>query len=152
MIVVSLWLGALTHIGWDSMTHSHGWVVQNVPFFRAKLLTLAGKDLIVYFVFKHSSTILGLSLLLYWYGHWYSHRSISASPAPSASPWWNYMTISIIFLLLAGVGGVILATLSLQVGYALASQVVRWSIALLGIGGVVYSLVLLAKSRFTATE
>lgn len=59
----SLLLGLLTHLIWDSFTHSTGWAVQRFP--------LLGHELIgtmpVFRVAQHASTLAGLTILALWY-------------------------------------------------------------------------------------
>lgn len=71
LIVVSLALGALTHIAWDSFTHPHGWVVQRVPVLSLTIIETAQGSLRVYKVLQHGSTLVGAVLLWRWYVRWY---------------------------------------------------------------------------------
>jgi hypothetical protein len=59
-VVASLALGVLTHVAWDSLTHSDGWVVENVAALRADIIgSLTGARLL-----QHLSTVLGLTAIL----------------------------------------------------------------------------------------
>ncbi len=59
----SLLLGLLTHLVWDSFTHSSGWVVQQFP-----LLTLEPVVGIPLFrLLQHGSSLAGLAILALWY-------------------------------------------------------------------------------------
>lgn len=70
LIVAALAIGALSHIVWDSFTHEHGWVVGKIPVLRASLFEIAGREVGVYKLLQHGSTIVGLSLLAYWFWRW----------------------------------------------------------------------------------
>lgn len=59
----SLMLGLLTHLAWDSFTHSYGWVVEQVPLLASK--PVAG--IAVYRLLQHGSTLAGLVILALWY-------------------------------------------------------------------------------------
>lgn len=59
-VVLSLALGVLTHVVWDSFTHSDGWVVQNLAVLRADVVGSLGWSRML----QHLSTAVGLSVLL----------------------------------------------------------------------------------------
>ena len=65
-VVLSLLLGALTHIVWDSFTHATGWVVLAAPALATPLLTWHGYTVFVYKVLQHGSSLVGLSLVVWW--------------------------------------------------------------------------------------
>jgi hypothetical protein len=59
-VVLSLALGVLTHVAWDSFTHSDGWFVENVAALRADAVgSLTWARLL-----QHLSTALGLVVLV----------------------------------------------------------------------------------------
>lgn len=59
-VVLSLALGILTHVVWDSFTHGDGWVVQNVAALRAHAVgSLTWARLL-----QHLSTAVGLTAIL----------------------------------------------------------------------------------------
>lgn len=63
-VVVSLALGVISHVAWDSFTHSDGWVVENVAALRTGAVgTLTWARLL-----QHVSTAIGLvaMLVLVW--------------------------------------------------------------------------------------
>jgi len=58
-VVLSLALGLLTHVVWDSFTHGDGWVVQNLDALRADVVgSLTWGRLL-----QHLSTVVGLTAL-----------------------------------------------------------------------------------------
>ncbi|QXQ09806.1 DUF4184 family protein [Paeniglutamicibacter sp. Y32M11] len=59
----SLMVGLLTHLVWDSVTHTNGWVVTRVPLLASE--PFAG--IAVYRLLQHGSTLAGLVILLVWY-------------------------------------------------------------------------------------
>lgn len=59
----SLMLGLLTHLAWDSFTHSYGWVVERVPLLASE--PFAG--IAVYRLLQHGSTLAGLAFIVIWY-------------------------------------------------------------------------------------
>lgn len=57
--------GMLTHIGWDAFTHKTGAMVGTIPVLTHSV-DLMGKDIPVYKMLQHGSTLLGLlSILIY---------------------------------------------------------------------------------------
>jgi hypothetical protein len=62
--LVSLLIGAWTHIIWDGFTHAGGWCVRQFAAVTPPLVTLGGCQVTVWHVLQHSSTILGLVLLV----------------------------------------------------------------------------------------
>ncbi|MBE9584826.1 DUF4184 family protein [Mucilaginibacter sp. JRF] len=61
VIILSLALGALSHLFWDAFTHVTGWFVLHIDF-------LASKSIIGVHYFKlmqHFSTVIGLSVIAY---------------------------------------------------------------------------------------
>lgn len=69
-VMISLLIGAFTHIAWDAFTHEYGWVVQKLPVLQTSISHLK-----VYTVLQHSSTFAGALLLGYWYWSWYVSTS-----------------------------------------------------------------------------
>ncbi len=69
-ILVSILVGAVTHITWDAFTHWYGWGVQRFEFFQMVLFTSEFGTLRLYKVLQHGSTILGTLALFYWYVRW----------------------------------------------------------------------------------
>jgi hypothetical protein len=59
----SLMLGLLTHLAWDSFTHSYGWVVAQVPLLASKPVG----DIAIYRLLQHGSTLAGLVIIVLWY-------------------------------------------------------------------------------------
>jgi hypothetical protein len=43
--LLSLWISATAHVGWDTITHKNGWLVEIWPALRAPLLPFMGRTL-----------------------------------------------------------------------------------------------------------
>ena len=83
-VVASVFLGAVTHLAWDALTHE-GSVVDRVPALRAPLFSIASYEAYGYSVLQHVSTVAALLLLAWWSWRWW--RAAPLAPAPrSASP------------------------------------------------------------------
>lgn len=68
VLVISLVLGALTHIIWDFFTHqSAGYYI---PFMNVPLVNIDGYDIMPYRLLQHLSSLFGLGLLMYWIFAW----------------------------------------------------------------------------------
>ncbi|MGZ8136263.1 MAG: DUF4184 family protein [Methylococcaceae bacterium] len=79
VIGVSIVLGALTHLIWDSFTHVDTPIVQNFDIFRSVVFSIAGHHIYLFKVLQHLSSLLGLLIL------WLETLSwIKANPVNSA--------------------------------------------------------------------
>lgn len=65
LILVSLLVGSVTHLGWDSFTHEWGWMVEHVSSLG---VSLGGTPL--YAILQTLGTVLGISLMAYWLIRW----------------------------------------------------------------------------------
>ena len=64
---VCIWLGAWTHIIWDSFTHEEGWSVARIPALQETWISVGSVDFEGYSVLQHSSTLVGFAALLVAY-------------------------------------------------------------------------------------
>jgi hypothetical protein len=71
LILFSLLVGSLSHVAWDAFTHDRGFVVRNLPDLRAPALVEFGSQRPLYNLLQHGSSVLGLSLLAFWYWRWF---------------------------------------------------------------------------------
>lgn len=70
VLLISLVLGALTHIIWDFFTHQSG-IPQHITWMDTPLMAIDGYDIMPYRVLQHLSSILGLGLLIFILIRWY---------------------------------------------------------------------------------
>lgn len=151
MILLAVFLGALTHVAWDSMTHYKGWTVQHVGWFRQSLFRVAGYPMTTYFVFKHFSTLLGLLLLGYWSKRWAS-RTAQPPDRPSCP---RRIFAYLLILALAAAGAVLLTIVTIKLNYGVVSHYVRQVCAVAGGSLLLYCLaytVLVRKGRDENSE
>lgn len=80
LITFSLFCGALTHILWDSFTHSKGWMVQQFVILKAPLISIGSQSVPIYQFLQHASTLVGGILLIHWYIQW--HKSAQTHTIP----------------------------------------------------------------------
>lgn len=69
-VILSVGLGALSHIGWDAFTHSHSVVVQRLPLLQARLGAIAGIEVRVYKALQYVSSAIGMLALMFWSYRW----------------------------------------------------------------------------------
>jgi Domain of unknown function (DUF4184) len=139
-LVISIAIGALTHIFWDSFTHPTGWLVVNLPILQTKIGSLE-----IYKLLQYGGGIFGLLGLLIWFLVWFEH---SKQPVVNPMPliilyvrdriiaWRIILSISIAFAIVAVI-------LHAHPEDGLSSIVVRavvGGISGLFIGFVVYSI------------
>jgi Domain of unknown function (DUF4184) len=72
-IVLSLLIGAITHLFWDSFTHGNSLWLGYLPFLEAHLFSLGNYQVYVFKVFQHGSTFVGIGLIAYWSIRWYKN-------------------------------------------------------------------------------
>ena len=70
-ILLSLTLGAMTHLLWDAATHEYGWIVQRITFLQATALTIGARSFRIYTLLQHGGTLVGGMILVYCYWRWY---------------------------------------------------------------------------------
>jgi len=101
-VLVSLFIGATTHIAWDAFTHTGAPIVRVSRALRFHLVTISDYPVSVYTVLQHLSTALGFALIFLWLGRWFR----SAQPAGDAarggvSPLWRTAAIVAVVAIVA---------------------------------------------------
>ena len=79
-IALSLLVGTLTHLLWDSFTHKSGWFVQRLPLLRLPLTTMFGHQVRVFHVLWYGCSFAGVALLYIVY-----ERTVGACPGACRS-------------------------------------------------------------------
>lgn len=68
IVVISLYIGALTHIVWDSFTHESGAFVREISFLQMKLFAMSdSQEIAFYKLLQHIGSAGGLAYLCYQY-------------------------------------------------------------------------------------
>ncbi|MEJ8857121.1 DUF4184 family protein [Variovorax robiniae] len=70
LVTVSLAIGAATHIAWDAFTHERGLFVQGIAMLREPVVTVLGRDVLVFNIAQHASTAFGTLCLALAYGRY----------------------------------------------------------------------------------
>lgn len=78
VIVLSIILGAITHMVWDAFTHEEEWGTQSLALLRQPIWQSGTPDpLKLCDVLQHASTVLGMVLLVFWYLRWLHQQPAS---------------------------------------------------------------------------
>jgi hypothetical protein len=70
IIILSACVGVLTHLLFDSFTHSHGWLVLHVSALRAPVFLMAGRPVRVCHVLWYLCSFAGIAFLIVALGGW----------------------------------------------------------------------------------
>jgi hypothetical protein len=86
LALVAVFLGALSHVAWDSFTHQNDWAVRALPVLRTQPVP----DLIAlpwYKLLQYGSSVGGLLLIVFWIATWIRSQPASAREwAPGQFP------------------------------------------------------------------
>ena len=64
IIILSIFIGGVSHIFWDSFTHAHGYFVQFIPALSNKV-SLFGWQIPIFKVLQHASSLIGGLVILF---------------------------------------------------------------------------------------
>jgi hypothetical protein len=82
-IVVSLLIGAWTHLLWDSCTHKDGWFVERIPMMQATVFTMRHRTARVCNVVWYASSFVGLIWLVLAFEKWKQGRVLGGARVPA---------------------------------------------------------------------
>lgn len=71
LISLSIFIGATSHVLWDSFTHSYGWIVQHYSMLQTAVFQIGLHPVPVYEVLQHTSSLLGIALIMIWFLEWF---------------------------------------------------------------------------------
>jgi hypothetical protein len=69
-VLISLLVGAITHLAWDSFTHRGSWAVRNISWLQIHLFTGGGFWIYLYTLLQWLCSVFGLGLLYHWINRW----------------------------------------------------------------------------------
>ncbi len=82
LAALSLIIGAATHVLWDAFTHRGQFFVEQIAWLHAPLWTLSGREVQVFNVLQHVSTVLGIACIAVVYvrhaGGWLAFGGLAA--------------------------------------------------------------------------
>jgi hypothetical protein len=64
VVLISVFIGAVSHLFWDSFTHDHGYFVQNIPAL-TNTMDILGFQVLVLKILQHASTFVGGLVILF---------------------------------------------------------------------------------------
>jgi hypothetical protein len=70
VVVLSLLIGIWTHVLWDSVTHTDGWIVEHVPILLTPVLQFNGRTARVCTILWYASSFIGTGLLFLSFEKW----------------------------------------------------------------------------------
>ena len=70
-IVVSIMVGAISHIVWDAFTHHDGFMAEVFPLLTAPVFILPQGTIRVYYIMQYGGSLVGALLMVYWYLKWF---------------------------------------------------------------------------------
>lgn len=79
--IVSALIGSLSHIFWDGFTHSAGFFVNELPFYRGAYVPFEGVDYPLWYALQHISTFVGLTTLIVYFILMDSAQIITIKPS-----------------------------------------------------------------------
>jgi len=66
LVMISLVIGAFTHVAWDAFTHENGWMVKFLPFLDVTAFDLGIDRVPLTRILHHSSSIIGALWIILW--------------------------------------------------------------------------------------
>ncbi len=114
LVLVSILIGAITHIFWDSFTHARYWPGHHLPVLREVFtLPLVG-EVHLYKLLQYASTVLGLVVVYFWLRHWARTAPVQQDPAGSSVSASHVRIARILIPATALLGGLIRAFVSIH--------------------------------------
>lgn len=125
-VMISFFLGAVSHIFWDSMTHWNGYLVERISFFNIEIYTIP-----LYKIAQHLSSIIGLFFISF-----YIHK-LSFEKEDLKKIDFNYWYLTLLFSVVFIWGRFYLGTELNNIGNAIVS-VISPVIMAFSLAGIVF--------------
>jgi len=100
LIILSVLVGSITHVIWDSFTHSYGWAAENFAF-----LSMRFNGMPLYSMLQDLGSLVGIILLIYWFARWFQTAPQSDQLPPRFSNRFQLIFLAIAIACLAFVEG-----------------------------------------------
>lgn len=98
--MLSLVIGATTHMAWDGLTHRGGWAVMQLLALNEPLFYVWGTGVPAYQVLQHVSTLIGVTALVWVYVRWLKSEGFRVRLFPRApvhrDERWRYKLLGVI--------------------------------------------------------
>lgn len=79
-IVFALWIGALSHVAWDSFTHWWGYFPRHFPILRETVLVVGSNHIAACRLLQYVSSLFGLAFITWWAAR--AIRPLPRAPIP----------------------------------------------------------------------
>jgi hypothetical protein len=96
--LLSVLLGAWTHILWDAFTHANGWFVLHWNWLTAPVLRVASHDVPMYHLLQHLCSVGGLLVLTLAYRAWLVREALPRSAPLPREERWRYLLLGSIVI------------------------------------------------------
>jgi hypothetical protein len=102
VVLLSLLLGIVSHLVWDSFTHKEGWAVENMDWLQIQLLTVAGLRFRLCHLLWYLSSFGGVFYLYFSYSLWRERNLKRNAPIPARALVFDAFVVATLSLLIAG--------------------------------------------------
>ncbi|WP_394770056.1 DUF4184 family protein [Lacisediminihabitans sp.] len=140
VVLVSVLVGIVTHLIWDSFTHADGWAVLRIALLREPVGPFA-----VYRWGQYASSLVGLAIVAAWAARWARVTPPHALPASRLSDRWRVTAWVVVAAVVATIALGILVGGAVSGAGPFDRTVLYWSATRsLSVGGLIVALVCLA--------
>lgn len=140
VVLVSVLVGIVTHLLWDSFTHSDGWAVLRVALLREPLGPFT-----VYRWAQYASSLMGLAIVAGWAARWVRATAPHALPTSRVSGRWRVTAWVVVAVVVAAIAlGILVGGIVSGAGAFDRTVLYRSATRSLSVGGVFVALVCLA--------
>ena len=94
----SVFIGAWTHLAWDSLSHARGWAPRTFPVLRGTLFDIHGYEFTLFRAIQHGSTVFGALCLLLLYLRWRRTTPVTAKQIPRLKVTWHFTFLTVMVL------------------------------------------------------
>jgi Domain of unknown function (DUF4184) len=108
LIGISILLGIVTHVLWDSFTHPYYWPYRHWLLLRETVRVPVLGSIPYFKLFQHGSTVLGLAIVSLWLIRWYQTTEPCSDPL-SAFPKKKEIAIACLVVGVSFIGGIVRA-------------------------------------------
>ncbi len=98
ILIISILIGTCTHVIWDSLTHSHSWMVSRLPLLQIHVATVHDHRVEVCHLLWYASSFAGVAWLCFNYERRLHTAIPTVSPVPRAKYWSNAMLVGMLVL------------------------------------------------------
>lgn len=102
VVIISILVGAASHLFWDGFTHSNGYFVQTIPAL-TNTVDLLGRQIPILKILQHSSTLIGGLIIAYAIYKLPTDRNIKERINPKY--WTTFFSITLTIILIRLISG-----------------------------------------------